>query len=164
MRSEPSIYLTMFYTCGHCKIEEIPSIYINHRIIEQEGFKNLQNAIITHTERNPSLCQKDNCGFNISTRLTINAHVFIELDARATKDITKSLTCKMEDLPLQINLQGTILRLGGVITHHEDHYMARCKRLNGRWELYNDCSTKVTYCDRKGAELPAAAIYIKSEQ
>lgn len=111
MISEPSLYITLVYPCGNCKVEgEIPSIFVNHKIIETEGFQNLQNAIITQLESNLVLCNRDKCGFSISTKIIVNRHLFIELDIRETKNIKKSLTCKVEDLPLHINLHGEKLR------------------------------------------------------
>lgn len=110
MESEPSWYKKNIYACGYFKIEAVTSLFVNHTSIQNEGFKSLQNAIINQLDHNLIICEKDRCGFSVSTKIIVNAHVFIELDIRSSHDIRNSITCKLEDFPLQISVRGETLR------------------------------------------------------
>lgn len=110
MESEPSLYKKTTYVCGHSKIKAISTIFVNHNTIQERGFQSLEDSLITYLHINANICEKDGCSSIISSRFSVNAHVFIELDVRKTENLNQSMTSKLEDFPLQISLQVENLR------------------------------------------------------
>ena len=59
------------------------SLYLNHIIIEEQGFKKLQNAILINLDHLDT-CE---CKRKIERTINVNAHVFIEANVRKAQNM-----------------------------------------------------------------------------
>ena len=110
MQNEPSLFPTRTYSYGNLEVKEVHSLLLNHKLIEENGFQELQSAIISHTSDEEQTCIRDNCGHPVSIKFDVNAHVYIELDVRKSSDLQQSFKCKVTDFPNNISLHGEKLR------------------------------------------------------
>lgn len=106
IKNEPSMYQAKHCNCGFVENEEFPILYVNHQIIAQEGFKEIEKALLINDEFTKEPCIRENCRLFSTVKTTFNAHVFIEEDVRSSNDLKKSITCKVKDFPVYLNLQG----------------------------------------------------------
>ena len=107
MQNEPSLYEFKNCNCGYSEVKELPSLYLNHSIIEEQGFKKLQNAILINLDHLDAF----ECKRKIERTINVNAHVFIEANVRTAQNINESVSCRVTDFPNCINLLGENLRL-----------------------------------------------------
>ncbi|XP_071580612.1 uncharacterized protein [Temnothorax nylanderi] len=159
---EPSAF--KLFTCSNpdCKTTKISQSYltVNHKIIAKEGFKAMEKALNYISCYSNVKCTKEGCSGKGTVTMSLNSHIFIELDIRVNIKSTKGMGCRLSDFPTTIHLANIEYRLAGVIHLESSHYVAYCRRIDSHWELLNDLYTSVRSCKADTEVVPAAVMYV----
>ena len=114
MPSEPSLFRVKSCKCGYRRNQEVSMLYINTHIIEKEGYKALEKAIVIHPVLQ-EMCIEKNCGSFIQEEMKPNGHVIIDTEVSVEKIINKKnehvlMTCNVIDFPVHISILGEKFR------------------------------------------------------
>lgn len=90
MSKEPSIFRLSRCLCGHENTEEVSYLRVNHKTINECGFKALQKCLLNEENCNKQCDKKDCDFFSQSVKLQYNSHIIIETDVRDMIDLRKS--------------------------------------------------------------------------
>lgn len=104
--------------------------------------KNLQSNII-HSEMEEYKCTE--CKKICDVEHHFNS--ILALEVEGVSKLTAKIEYRVVDLTGQINVNGSIWNLFGVIEHIGNHFICHVKRKNDAWQTYDDMSTKVTELD-----------------
>lgn len=84
--------------------EKIVFLSINWRPIWNDGYQQLQNAVIYDAQCLGRKCQQPGCTGLITEKRELNIHVCIELDVRKRSDTEKTMECCLNYIPINLNL------------------------------------------------------------
>lgn len=107
------------------------------------------------------------CDGFISYKLTLNQHIFIELecDFHETKNIS-TVTYRLRNFPVRIIVKKNLFSLKSVTSlikplmdSSTGLYRAYCRRLDGMWELYDDLKNKITVVSSNTEANPHLLLY-----
>ncbi|GFQ67701.1 hypothetical protein TNCT_150411 [Trichonephila clavata] len=136
--------------CGEFKVP-VSMVSVNHQILWEGGFSQLQNSIgtIDSNIRCPKckLCM-------INRTLLFNRCICIELNIQNSR--RGQLSCKLMNMPAIIQLNNLNYRLRGIVECVKAHFKAFCRRDQDNWALYDDKAKKAS---RK--IVPDAVIYTR---
>lgn len=105
MENEASMYHIKKCSCGNISVEEFPVLLTNHKIILEKGFRALGEAVLNQNAQLQQPCTQENWGHFASVNVTFNSHNSIEADVGQSDNLSKSLTCKIRDFPVHVELQ-----------------------------------------------------------
>ncbi|CAH2100257.1 unnamed protein product [Euphydryas editha] len=152
------------YNCNACGSysENMNTIIIKDQaVIYDNGYKFLTNYLKDCQMRCKALCPR--CHEPCVAEKKYNQHLFVELEIRkAVNSPLLQSTLEEFESNHEFFIDKISYRLKGVVSYQPKHFIAYCRRANGRWELYNDTNEKVVHVTSLKTELvPSAAIFIR---
>ena len=185
MRHTPSLVTETQCSNPHCHRSsthrrEVPLIPVEVSILEREGIKGLQAALLKGVQLQPSMCLRplvtpetsDNlitadpstfpqlCTGLVSHSYTTGAALFIET--------AEETSYPLEEFPMNITfaneqfiLRGIVAFIPGPYRSALGHYVAYCRRSFSVWERYDDLSKGVSTASEKNKIKPHVVFYTK---
>ena len=117
------------------------AIYVSQKLCTEEESKMFQFAEELRTTKCCAPCQA-----SPQLKVTVGEYLLIDTDYIGSDlpSASSIKSCKIEDIPISINVFGKHFRLVGFAAHTYRHYKAYVRDLaSGRWSLHDDVSRAI---------------------
>lgn len=106
--NEPSGFKTYQCSNNDCigkEIQKLSFLSVNEKIIRQNGYQHLQDALLYHPQTFKIKCQQPGCTGTLTEKTKLNIHICIELDVRDSVARERGIECYLHDFPICLKLE-----------------------------------------------------------
>lgn len=137
--------------CKYVNQEKVMSMQCPAKNVQEEGFKNLEEAINYEINVKGLLCRICNQKAKNSV-IKLGPYLWLDVEYYFIQGLGYDYYCSLNDIPKLLLINNRKFYLSGAVQYVPGHYISFCRSINDKWDKRDDMSRKAQNIAVSGGE------------